>query len=200
MQLLKISTTPMKYELEVESAKLEYKQDVNPSCDINTTPSQLEMHSQNAEVHIDTYEARKSMGLMDIEDSVQQYAAKGKEHIQKQTQEYVQFGEAMADIQDGTEIGDIVRQKMLEQPELYTTFMPSAPAELSYVPAQLDINYKPGDVNLDWKIKDSPIKYEPGSVHMKIVQYADIDIQYLGGPMYVPPSAAPDYDKKTDTE
>jgi len=198
MQLLKISTTPMKYELEVESAKLEYKQEVNPSCDITTTPSQLEIRSQNAEIHIDTYEARKSLGLLNIDDSIQQYAAKGKEHISKQTQEYVQFGEAMANIQDGTDIGDIVRQKMLEQPELYTTFLPSAPAELSYVPAELDINYKTSDVNLDWQIKDSSISYKPGSVHMKIVEYARIDIQYLGGPMYVPPSADPDYEKETE--
>ena len=198
MQLLKISTTPMKYELEVESAKLEYKQDANPSCDIEATPSQLEIHSKNAEIHIDTYEARKSLGLMNLDDTIQQYAAKGKEHISKQTQEYVQFGEAMANIQDGTDIGDIVKQKMLEQPELYTTFLPSAPAELSFVPAKLDINYKPGDVNLDWQIKDNSFSYKPGSVHMKIVQYADVDIQYLGGPMYVPPSSDPDYEKKTD--
>ncbi len=188
----------MKYELEVESAKLEYKQEVNPSCNITTTPSQLEIHSQNAEIHIDTYEARKSLGLMNIEDSIQQYAAKGKEHIQKQTREYVQIGQAMGDIQNGADIGDIVRQKMLEQPELYTTFLPSAPADLSFVPAQMDINYKPSDVNLDWQIKDSSISYKPGSVHMKIVQYADIDIKYLGGPMYVPPSADPDYEKKKE--
>ena len=188
----------MKYELEVESAKLEYKQEANPSCDIITTPSQLKIQSQNAEIHIDTYEARKSLGLLNIDDSIQQYAAKGKEHISKQTQEYVQFGEAMADIQNGTDIGDIVRQKMLEQPELYTTFLPSAPAELSFVPAQTDISYKPGDVNLDWQIKDSSISYKPGSVRMKIIEYAHVEIKYLGGPMYAPPSADPDYEKKTE--
>jgi hypothetical protein len=198
MQLLKISTIPMKYELEVESAKLEYKQDVNPSCDITTLPSQLEIRSKNAEIHIDTYEARKSLGLLNIDDCIKQYAAKGKEHISKQTREYVQIGEAMADIQNGTDIGDIVRQKMLEQPELYTTFLPSAPAELSFVPAKLDISYNSGDVNLDWQIKDSPISYKPGSVHMKIVQYARIEIQYLGGPMYVPPSADPDFENETE--
>ena len=193
MQLLKITSTPMKYELEVESAKLEYQQDFTPSCDITDTPSQLEMHSQNAEVRIDTYEARKSLGLTNIEDSIQQYAAKGKEHISKLTQEYVQTGKEMAQIQDGTRISDIVKQKMLQQPTLYTTFLPSEGADISWDPAQLDVNYEPGDVNLDWQIKDNNYIYTPGSVRMKITEYAHIDIEYLGGPMYVPPSADPNY-------
>ena len=198
MQLLKITSTPMKYELEVENAKLEYQQDVNPSCDITTSPSQLEIHSQSSQVHIDTYEARKSLGLTNIEDSVQQYAAKGKEHISKQTQEYVQIGQAMGEIQNGTKISDIVRQKMLQQPELYTEFLPSASADISFSPAQLDINYKPSDVNLDWKIDDNSFKFEAGSVHMKIVEYAHVDIEYLGGPMYVPPSADPNKKENED--
>lgn len=193
MQLLKITSTPMKYELEVENAKLEYQQDVTPSCDITVSPSQLEMHSKEAQVRIDTYEARKSLGLTNIEDTIQQYAAKGKEHISKQIDEYVETGKAMGDIQDGVEIGDIVRQKMLQQPELYTTFLPSAEAQISVDPGQLDINYKPGDVSLDWQVKDNSYTYKPGSVRMRITEYAHIDIEYLGGPMYVPPSADPDY-------
>ena len=197
MQLLKITSTPIKYELEVENAKLEYQQDVTPSCDITTSPSQLEIHSQSSQVHIDTYEARKSLGMTNIGDSIQQYAAKGKEHIDKQTREYVQVGEAMGEIQNGTKISDIVRQKMIEQPELYTEFLPSASADISFSPAQMDINYKPANVSLDWQIKDNSFKFEAGSVHMKIVEYAHVDIEYLGGPMYVPPSADPN---KEETE
>ncbi len=189
----------MKYELEVENAKLEYQQDVTPSCDITTLPSQLEIHSENAQVRIDTYEARKSLGLTNIDDSIRQYAEKGKEHISRQTREYVEFGEAMSEIQNGTEISDIVRQKMLQQPELYTTFLPSVGADISWDPAQLDLSYTPSDVNLDWQIKDNSYIYKPGSVRMKIVEYAHVDIEYLGGPMYVPPSADPSYTEEKES-
>ena len=191
MQLLKITSTPMKYELEVENAKLEYQQDVTPSCDITTSPSQLKIHSEASKVQIDTYEARKSLGLTNIDDSIQQYAAKGKEHINNQIREYVQIGNAMGDIQNGTEISDIARQKILQQPELYTQFLPSASADISFTPAQLDMNYTPADVNLDWQINENTLSFQAGSVHMKIVEYAHVDIEYLGGPMYVPPSADP---------
>ena len=191
MQLLKITSTPMKYELEVEDAKLEYQQAGSPSCDISTSSSQLEIKSQSSLVQIDTYEARKSLGQTNIEDSVQQYAAKGKEHINNQIREYVQTGQAMGDIQNGTEIGDIARQKMLQQPELYTQFLPSASADISFTPAKLEMNYTPADVSLDWQVKENTYNFQAGSVHMKIVEYAHVDIEYLGGPMYVPPSADP---------
>ena len=199
MQLLKITSTPMKYELEVENAKLEYQQDVTPSCDITTSASQLEIHTKSSQVQIDTYEARKSLGQTNIEDSVQQYAAKGKEHLINQTREYVQDGQAMAEIQNGTQISDIVKQKMLQQPELYTEFLPSASADISFTPAQIDVNYQPSQVNLDWQINDNTFSFKAGSVHMKIVEYAHVDIEYLGGPMYVPPSADPNKKEQTET-
>lgn len=193
MQLLQIKSTPMKYELEVENAKLEYQQDVTPSARVDTVPSELTMQSKNIEVRIDTYEARKSLGIIKIGDSIAKNAQEGMEHINSQTKEYVEIGKAMGNIQDGTTIADIYRQRMLQQPELYTAFLPSGGADISWSPAQLDVKYKPGDVNYDWQIRDTAFSYEPGSVRMKIVEYAHVDIEYLGGPMYVPPSADPDF-------
>jgi len=193
MQLLKITTTPMKYELEVESPKLEYHQDFTPSGDITTSSSELKIQSQNADIKIDTYEARKSLGLVNLEDSVKQYSEKGKEHLTKLIQQYVQTGEALGEIQNGTDIGDIIRQRTIEQPILYTTTLPSAGADISCEPAEINISYEPGDVSLNWQIKDNSFVFQPGSVQMKIVEYPSVDIEYLGGPMYVPPSADPDY-------
>ncbi len=199
MQLLQITSTPMKYELEVENAKLEYQQDVTPSARVETLPSELTIHSKNAQVKIDTYEARKSLGMLKTGDFIKQRAQKGMEHINDQTREYVEIGKAMGNIQDGTTIGDIVRQKMLQQPEMYTAFLPRGGADISWNPAELDINYRPGDVNYDWQIKGTDYNYRAGSVHMKIVEYAHVDIEYLGGPMYVPPSADPEYEEAKAT-
>lgn len=195
MQLLHITSTPMKYELEVENAKLEYQQDVTPYAKVDTVPSELTMQSKNTEVRIDTYEARKSLGIIRIGDSIEKIAKEGMAHINSQTKEYVEIGKAMGNIQDGTTIADIYRQKMLQQPELYTAFLPSGGADISWSPAQLDVKYQPGDVNYDWQVKDTTYNYLPGSVRMKIVEYAHVDIEYLGGPMYVPPSADPDFEE-----
>lgn len=195
MQLLQIKSSPMKYELEVENAKLEYQQNGTPSARVETVPSELTMQSKNTQVQIDTYEARKSLGLIRIGDSIEKNAQESMAHINSQTKEYVEIGKAMGNIQDGTTIADIYRQKMLQQPELYTAFLPSGGADISWSPAQLDVKYQPGDVNYDWQIKDTTYNYQPGSVRMKIVEYAHVDIEYLGGPMYVPPSADPNYEE-----
>ncbi|MEA4894339.1 MAG: DUF6470 family protein [Oscillospiraceae bacterium] len=198
MQLLKITTTPMKYEFEVENPKLKYQQDLIPSGDISTTDSQLSIDTKNAEIKIDTYQARKSLGLLNIDDSIRQYSEKGKEHITKLIQEYVQIGKQLGDIQDGVDIGDVIRQKIIETPILYTTTLPSAEADISCEPAEADISFQPGDVSVDWQIKDTSYVFQPGSFHMKIVEYPKIDIEYLGGPMYVPPSANPNYNETAE--
>lgn len=197
MQLLKITTTPMRYELEVESPKLEYQQDFIPDGEMTTSPAKLDIQTQNTEIQIDTYEARKSLGSVNLEDGVRLYTEKGKEHITKLIEQYVQMGKQLGQIQDGVEIGDIIRQKMIEQPTLITVALPSTGADISWKPAKLDISYKPGDVDIDWQIKDASYVFTPGSIQMKIVEYPHIDIEYLGGPMYVPPSADPGYDENS---
>jgi hypothetical protein len=198
MQLLSITTTPMKIELEVEYAKLEYNQNFKPDYDISVKPAELELRTRGVELRLDTYEARKSLGCMNSADTTRQYAEKGKQHISRLTQEYVQDGKAMGEIQNGVEIRDIVRQKMLTQPELYTRFLPATGADITYQPGELNVNYQPGDMNLHWKVRDNLYNYVPGSVRMEIVEYPDIEIQYLGGPMYVPPSADPEFEGEAE--
>lgn len=195
MQLLQITTTPMKYELEVEHAKLEQNQNFQPRAEVSTTKPKLHVQSKNAEVQIDTYQARKSLGLQRIGDFINTGAQKGKDSINQKTREYVEIGKEMSNIKDGVTISNVYTQKMLSetQSSLYTAFLPSAGAEISWKPAELSMSYDPGEIDTDWEITKNMMDYVPGSVRLKILEYADVVIEYLGGPMYVPPSADPDY-------
>ncbi|MGI5985269.1 MAG: hypothetical protein GXY01_09050 [Clostridiales bacterium] len=196
MQLLQITTTPMKYELEIEPARLEYKQDFIPSSDMQNKPAKLNIDKiKNTEVKIDTYEARKSLGIKNVADLIKQNAEKSKEHIRKQMREYVEIGQEMSNIQDSVSIADIFRSKILEQPQLYTAYLPNVGADLSWSPAQLDLSYEAGNLDYNWQISGNELTYIPGSVRVKISELASIDIEYLGGPLYFPPSAAPDYEE-----
>ncbi len=195
MQLLHITTTPMKYELEVEHAKLEHNQDFQPRAEITTTKPKLHVHSKNAEVHIDTYQARKSLGLQRIGDFIRTGAQMGKDSINQKTREYVEIGKELSNAKDGVTISSVYTQKMLSetQSSLYTVFLPSTGADISWRPAELSMNYDPGEVDTDWEITKNTMNYVPGSVRLKILEYADVIIEYLGGPMFVPPSADPEY-------
>ena len=117
MQLLKITSTPIQYELQIERAKLEYDQDLIPTANMQSHAAQLKIERiENTKVEIDTYEARKSLGRMSVGDSIEINAQKGKAHISELTREYVEIGKAMSNIQNSVSIGEVVKSKMLEQP------------------------------------------------------------------------------------
>lgn len=99
----------------------------------------------------------------------------------------------MQQIQDGVSIGQIIRQRLLQQPETYTTFLPSAGTDISWQPAQLDKQYNPGSLEFDWQIMQNQMNFIPGKFQFEITQYPDVRVEYLGKPTYVPPSASPDY-------
>lgn len=195
MQLLHITTTPMKYELEVEHARLEYQQNFIPRANVRTTPQEMKLDSQRASLRLDTYEARKSLGYAQVGDRIRQAAERGKNQISQFTRNSVETGEELAKIEEGVTIAQLVRQRMLEQPQSYTMFLPSSGPEISYQPGFLTTEWQPGDLNYDWQIQKPPVTYIPGSVRMKILEYAKVEIEYVGKPIYCPPSSAPDYEE-----
>lgn len=196
MQLLKITTSPMKYELEIEPSRLEYVNDHIPSADVSNSPSELKVETKNATVRIDTYEARKSLGILNTEDMFRRQAELCKDHIMQKTREYVEDGALMARIEDGVTIPQIMRQKIDTQPNSVTVFIPNTGADLTWEPPKVDIEYTKSELKYDWDEQQSSMRYIPGRVKMKIVEYASINVEYLGTPMYVPPSADPDNDNK----
>lgn len=194
-QVLQISVTPMQYELQVQNARLEYHQDFHPKSNMKQTQGVMEMKRTDGLMQLDTSEARKSLGYRTTQDLSDENAQKGKENIQDLTRSYVDMGKQLS--QPGSSIPDIVRQRVLqdvqEASQKYTVFLPSSGAELSWQPGELDMNYREGQVQTDWDIGRAQLDYIPGSVRLNILEYAQVDIRYIGGPLYFPPSADPDY-------
>ena len=125
------------------------------------------------------------------------YGQKGNQTAYQTIGENVQFGNQMARIQDGVTISEIMRQKVLEQPTTYTTFLPSAGTDISWQPQQLNLDYDPGSVNFDWEVMRNVMDYVPGKFQMHITQYPEVQIEYLGEPRYVPPSSSPTYEEES---
>jgi len=192
-QLLSISTTPIKYELEIERARLEYNQDFIPSYKATNRPSKLQLQSRNTEVKINTYQARRSLGQNTLGDFAKMYAHMGMDSIRKVTGEYVEIGNDMSRIDEGITIADIYAQKMLSDYVLYQAFIPSTGAEMQWVPYQLDISFTEGEMHNEWQVLRDVMNYVPGSIRMTILQRPRVDIEYVGSPLYIPPSADPHY-------
>ncbi|MDR0469255.1 MAG: DUF6470 family protein [Peptococcaceae bacterium] len=192
-QLLNISTTPVKYELEVERARLEFNQDFIPSYKATNKPSKLQLQSKNAEIKLNTYQARRSLGFNNPGDFKKIYADMGKDSIRKITREYVDIGNDMSRINEGVTIADIYAQKMLSVYVMYQAFIPNTGAEISWEPYQLQMGFTEGELHNEWQVLRDVMNYVPGSVRMTILQQPKVNIEYMGNPMYIPPSADPDY-------
>jgi hypothetical protein len=197
MQLIKITNIPMEYKISIEPARLEMKQAQNARQNMTKDPSQLSIQSRNIEVRLDSTEMRASLNHRNPGDFARYYGGQGRQTAYENIGERVQFGNQIAQIQDGVTISAVVRQKMLEQPTTYTTFIPSAGIDMSWQPQELHLDYEPASLNFDWQIMRNTMDFVPGKYQMDILQYPKVQIEYLGEPTYVPPSANPNYEEQS---
>jgi hypothetical protein len=73
-------------------------------------------------------------------------------------------------------------------------FLPSVGPEISWSQPELTINYEMDKLNFDWQINPPTFEFTPGDIEISVKQQPDVIIKYIGGPLYVPPSADPDYE------
>ncbi len=193
MQLLKITNIPIQFNYSTTPGRLEMHRTPNPVQHMEHDPAQLKLKARNIQVRMDTTEMRASLNMRNPTDFARYYGSKGMQQAYETIGEQVQFGNQMAQIQDGVTIPQIIRQKMLEQPTTYTTYLPPVGADISWQPEELQINYDPGTLNFDWKLMSCTMNYIPSSFQFNVTQYPKVNIEYLGEPTYVPPSSKPSY-------
>lgn len=195
MQLIEITSVPIQYKIQIEPSKLVMQQAQNAKMEMSFSPARLNMEQKNTKVRIDTTEMRSSIGLKNVDTKIAEAAQRGMQAAQRATAEIAQQGNQMAQIQDGVTIGQIARQKMLSQPDSITVFLPNVGPSISWEPAELNVQYQPSELNVDWQTMQNTLDYVPGKFQMIIERYPRVQIEYLGEPNYVPPSANPNYEE-----
>lgn len=195
MNVLKITTTPIKLSMTSQRARLE-AQLPTPQVDMEKSPGSLQMNSQNIKVNIDTYEARQMLGRRTNKDFLAYQGAKGQSAASDATARYVQVGNQMSQIQNGTTIPDIIYMQMLSkaQPKMDLEAVSLPAPNISWNPGQLDMDYTPSKIEFQANLKDTQTSYVPGELSINVEQYPKVDIEYVGNPRYVPPSAEPGYE------
>jgi hypothetical protein len=197
VQLINITSTPIEYKINIEPGRLEMKQADNARQKMTSFPSELSIQSRNIEVRLDSTRMRASLNLRNPGEFARYYGSQGMQTAYENIGDRVQFGNQISQIQDGVSISQVVQQKMLEQPTTYTTFIPSAGIDISWQPQQLNLDYQPTQLEFDWQTMKNSMEYVPGKYQMDILQYPKVQIEYLGTPTYVPPSADPNYEEQS---
>ena len=191
--LIKITTVPISYELKVNNARLERS---SGTVELNLTRDRkgLRIESNNIKLTLDTFEARNSVSPTAIR-SISQAAEKGKSAAYEATARYTNEGTIMMDAKlDGNALNQIFANRaQLPTGEFTLGFTPSARPEIRWSEPNISIQYEMDKLNFEFKLANGNFEFIPGSIEINIKQYPDVVIEYIGKPIYVPPSADPDY-------
>lgn len=92
-------------------------------------------------------------------------------------------------------IPQMARQQTVGQPaNLNIEFLPKTGADISWDGGEMSIRYEMDKLNFDWRMQQMSFTFVPGDIEFTMTQRPDVIIKYVGGPLYVPPSADPDYE------
>ena len=192
MQFLRITTTPVLYEISQQRAKLVYTNE-RGRLSLHKQGGHLMMRSANTRMLQDSYERQRSLGLKGIQAAASDAAQQALQASAQAVARYVDMGNQMAKIHKGANISDIYFSRMMQDIGGELTFVPISPIEISWQQPVLEREYTPVRLQCDWKSAKTSMEYIPGNVTLNIKQHPSVNIEYLGRPVYVPPSADPDF-------
>ncbi len=197
-QLLQITTIDVKYQMRAEAARLEYNQDFTPDYTVKTTAPQMDIQTAPAQFYVDTYEARKSLGIMNTADLIAQNAQDANQNWQEYNTNLIMNARQLAHTENNVTVGQVARQQRLQESmsSRMHMFLPNTGAEISWEPHSISMNYTPAEVNVDWDINTTNMfNYVPGDFSLEILEHPRVEIEYTGTPIYFPRSADPNFEE-----
>lgn len=194
-QLIEIKTVPIEIEMKVSPAKLEYAR-ASAELELSRDSGGLSIKSRPIRLKMDTFEMRSSICATPSQ-SVEQRAQKGHQAAYQATATYAQQGELMLKAKIGEDPmasyrATAISSEMNAQPGL--AFIPTTGPEIDWDAAELNIKFEMDKLNFDWRLNSNEFKFTPGDIEISVKQQPDVVIKYIGEPLYVPPSANPNYE------
>ena len=192
--LIEIQTIPIEIQMKTTNAHLEYARGT-AQMEVSRDRRGLQIRSQPIRVNIDTFEARSSI-VPTTAQSIQQGAAQGQRAAYEATAVLAQEGRMMMEAKiDQDVIPQLAQQKTVDQPaQLGIQFLPEVGPDISWTGGEMSIRYEMDKLNFDWRMNQMQFTFVPGDIEFNVTQQPDVVIKYIGGPLYVPPSADPNYE------
>ena len=198
-QLIEIKSVPIEIEMQTSHARLEYSRGT-ADLEISRNKGGLSIKSKPIQLNIDTFEARNSI-MPTTMRSIAQSAEKGKQAVYEATATYARQGQLLLHAKIGQEMVTQFAAEAASKDVMTNVgidFIPSVGPELSWDPAELNIRFEMDKLNFDWRMNPLQFEFTPGDIEISVTQHPDVVITYIGGPIYVPASADPNY-KPVDT-
>lgn len=192
--LIEIKNVPIEIEMKISHAKLEHTRGT-ADLEISRDKGGLSIRTKPIRVNIDTFEARNSVFPTTI-TAVEQQADRGKQAVYEATATYAQQGQLLLNAKIGQElVTQFAAESVMKdvKTNVGIDFIPKTGAEITWDPAELNIRFEMDKVNFDWRMNQPQFEFTPGDIELSVTQRPDVVITYVGGPIYVPRSADPNY-------
>ena len=193
--LIEIKTVPIEIEMKVTDAKLEYARGT-ADLEISRNDGGLHIKSRPIRLNVDTFEARNSITPTTAR-AISQAAARGTQASYEATAAYARQGKLLLSAKVGEDmISQIAAQAQAQnvQTNVGITFLPTVGAELNWDAGDMQIRFEMDKLNFDWRMNQTSFEFTPGDIQISVTQMPEVQIKYVGGPLYVPPSADPNYE------
>lgn len=195
--LIEITTVPIEIEMKTTSAQMIYSRG-SVEMEVSRDKGGLNIKSRPIKLNVDSFQARSSVRPTTVQ-SVKQAAQRGEQAAYQATATYAQRGQLVMDAQLGQELITQFAQETQDAQmgrdleDFGLGFLPEGGINLDWEPGQMQIRYEMDKLNFDWKTGGQGFKFVPGDIEFTMTQRPEVIIKYVGGAVYVPPSADPDY-------
>lgn len=194
--LIEITTVPIEIKMNIRHASLEYSRGTAEMEISRSDEGGLDIKSHPIRLQLDSYEARNSV-VPTATRSISQAAQAGRQAAYEATATYAQQGQILLNAKVGQDvIGQFAEES--QEKDVKTNvgldFIPKTGVDVDWEDGSMEIRYKMDKLNFDWKIDSGKFKFTPGDIEISVEQQPDVIIRYMGGPIYVPPSANPNYE------
>ena len=191
--LIEITTVPIEIQMKVTNARLEYARGT-AQMEVSRDKGGLNIRSRPIRVNIDTFESRSSVTPTTTQ-LIQQQAQQGMQGAYEATGVLAQEGRMMMEAKIKNVVPQLARQQTQGEPvNNNIEFLPRVGPDISWDGGELSIRYEMDKLNFDWRMGQMNYTFVPGDIEFTMTQRPDVIIKYVGGPLYVPPSADPDYE------
>ncbi|WP_294857201.1 DUF6470 family protein [uncultured Oscillibacter sp.] len=192
--LIEIKSVPIELEMRVTDAKLEYSR-ATVDMEITRNEGGLSIRSKPIRVNLDTFEARNSV-TPTLATRMRDNAQAGKQAAYEATATYARQGQLLLQAKIGEEMVTkfaAEAQTRNVKTNVGLAFLPTQGVDISWDKGELNIRYEMDKVNFDWRNQQGNFEFTPGDIQFEVTQQPDVVIKYVGGALYVPPSADPQY-------
>jgi len=193
--LIEIKTVPIEIQMKTTHASLEYTRGT-AEMEIRRDSGGLNIKSRPIKLKLDTFEARNSITPTTMR-SVEQAAQKGQQSAYSATATYARHGKLFLNARLGEDVvAQIASERTNQDLQLNAAldFLPKTGVNIQFEEGDIQIRYEMDKLNFDWKIDSGEFKFTPGDIEISVAQRPDVIIKYVGGPIYVPRSADPNYE------